>query len=91
MRFAAALLALAFLTGCAQYDAARQANLEAAARARTAADDTTCRSSGAQPGSPAYNDCRRRLENRHAQETHSQERLANEMLNTPPPISPIGQ
>ena len=91
MRFAAVFLALAFLAGCAQYDAARQANLAAAAQARTAADDTACRSSGAQPGSPAYNDCRQRLANQHAQETHSQNRLANEMLNTPLPIGPIGQ
>ncbi len=91
MRFAAVLLVLAFLASCAQYDATREANLAAAAQARTAADDSTCRSSGAQPGSPQYNDCRRRLENQHAQETHSQDRLANEMLNTPPPIGPIGQ
>ena len=91
MRFAVALLLLAFLAGCAQYDAARQANLASAARARTAADDTACRSSGAQPGSPAYSDCRQRLANQHAQETNSQDRLANEMLNTPLPIGPIGQ
>ena len=91
MRFAAVLLVLTFLAGCAQYDAARQANLAAAARARTAADDTACRSSGAQPGSPAYNDCRKRLANQHAQEMHSQARLANEMLNSGPPIGPIGQ
>ena len=91
MRFAAVLLVLAFLAGCAQYDAAREANLAAAAQARTAADDTACRSSGVQPGSPEYNDCRKRLENQHAQEAHSQDRLANEMLNTPLPIGGIGQ
>ncbi len=91
MRFAAAFLMLALLAGCAQYDAAREANLAAAAQARTAADDTACRSSGAQPGLPAYDDCRKRLENQHAQETQSQGRLANEMLNSGPPIGPIGQ
>ena len=91
MRFAAAFLMLALLAGCAQYDAAREANLAAAAQARTAADDSACRSSGAQPGSPAYDDCRKRLENQHAQETQSQGRLANEMLNSAPPIGPIGQ
>ena len=83
MRFAAMLVALVSLAGCAQYDAARQANLAAAAQARAASDDATCRSSGAQPGSPAYEDCRKRLENQHAQESHRQDRLANEMLNTP--------
>jgi len=83
MRFAAMLVALVSLAGCAQYDAARQANLAAAAQAQTASDDASCRSSGAQPGTPAYDDCRKRLENQHAQETHRQDRLANEMLNTP--------
>ena len=83
MRFAAAFLALMLLAGCAQYDATRQANLAAAAQAQTAADDASCRSSGAQPGTPAYDDCRKRWENQHAQETHRQDRLANEMLNTP--------
>ena len=83
MRFAAMLVALVSLAGCAQYDAARQANLAAAAQARAASDDANCRSSGAQPGSPAYEDCRKRLENQHAQESHRQDRLANEMLNTP--------
>jgi hypothetical protein len=77
------LVALLSLAGCAQYDAARQANLAAAAQAQTAADDASCRSSGAQPGSPAYDDCRKRLENQHAQASHRQDRLANEMLNTP--------
>ena len=83
MRVAAALVALVSLAGCAQYDAARHANLAAAAQAQTASDDASCRSSGAQPGTPAYDDCRKRLENQHAQETHRQDRLANEMLNTP--------
>jgi len=90
MRFAATLLALMSLAGCAQYDAERQANLAAAAQARAAADDASCRSSGAQPGSPQYEDCRRRLENQHAQETHSQNDLANQMLNATK-LGPIGQ
>jgi hypothetical protein len=83
MRFATMLVALVSLVGCAQYDAARQANLAAAAQAQTASDDASCRSSGAQPGTPAYDDCRKRLENQHAQESHRQDRLANEMLMTP--------
>ena len=76
-------LSCGFKVDLAQYDAARQANLAAAAQARAASDDANCRSSGAQPGSPAYEDCRKRLENQHAQESHRQDRLTNEMLNTP--------
>ncbi len=90
MRFAAMLLALMSLVGCAQYDAERQANMAAAAQARVASDDASCQSSGAQPGSPEYDDCRRRLENQHAQETHRQQDLANQMLNAHP-LGPIGQ
>ena len=81
MRFATVLLALGLLASCAQYDAERQANLAAAEHARVAADDASCRASGAQPGSPQYQDCRLRYENQHAQERHSQENLANQMLN----------
>jgi hypothetical protein len=91
MRFATVLVVLVTLVGCAQYDAARQANLKAAAQARVAADDANCRSSGAQPGSPAYEDCRKRWENQHAQETHSQENLANEMLKPTSIGGPVGQ
>ena len=90
MRFAALLSALMFLAGCAQYDAARQANLAAAAQAQTAADDANCQASGVKPGTPAYDDCRRRYANQHAQSTHGQENLANQMLNATK-IGPIGQ
>ena len=81
MRFALMLIVLVALAGCEQYDAERQANLAAAAQARTAADDAACQSSGAKPGTPEYNDCRRRYENQHAQETHRQQNLADQMLN----------
>ncbi len=90
MRFAALLLALMSLAGCAQYDAERAANLAATQQAQTAADDAACRSSGAQPGTPAYDDCRRRYANQHAQTSRSQENLANQMLNAQK-IGPIGQ
>ena len=93
MRFAALLLALmapAALAGCAQYDAERKANLAATAQEQTAADDASCRSSGAQPGTPAYDDCRRRYSNLHAQSSRSQENLANEMLKGQK-LGPIGQ
>ena len=90
MRFAALLLTLVCLVGCAQYDAELSANLAAAAQAQTAVDDATCRSSGAQPGTPAYDDCRRRYANQHAQLSRSQENLANQMLNAQK-LGPIGQ
>jgi hypothetical protein len=89
MRLAAMLLALGLLASCAQYDAARESNLTAAAQVRTASDDANCRSSGA-PGSPEYEDCRRRYANQHAQEGNRQRNLANEMLNANK-IGPIGQ
>jgi hypothetical protein len=80
MRIAAILVALTSLAGCAQYDAMRNQNLAAAAQERVASDDAACRASGA-PGSPAYDDCRRRYANQHASESHSQERLVDQMLN----------
>jgi hypothetical protein len=90
MRFAMVVAALLCLAGCAQYDAARDANLAAAAQARAAADDASCRSSGAQPGSPEYADCRNRFDNQRAQKPDRQRRLANEMLNESS-IRPPGQ
>ena len=82
MRLMTAFLIVASLAGCAQYDATREANLAAAAQERTSADDAACRSStGAQPGSPAYDDCRKRYQNQHAQESHRQSDLANQMLD----------
>ena len=77
MRFAALLLALMPLAGCAQYDAERAANLAATAQEQTAADDASCQASGVKPGTPAYDDCRRRFSNQHAQSSRSQENLAN--------------
>jgi hypothetical protein len=92
MRFVAMPALLLLLGGCAQYDAERQANLAVAEQARVAADDAACRSSGARPGSPRYEDCRKRFANQHAQEADRHNRLANEMLNAPPPIGgPVGQ
>jgi hypothetical protein len=90
MQRAALLLVLVTLAGCAQYDAERQANLEAAARERAAADDANCRASGLQPGTPPYDDCRRRLQNQHARQTHRQLDLADQMLNAHK-LGPIGQ
>ena len=96
MRFAALLLALMAplgllaLAGCAQYDAERAANLAATHEAQTASDDAACQSSGVKPGTPAYDDCRRRYSNLHAQSSRSQENLANDMLKGQK-LGPIGQ
>jgi hypothetical protein len=81
MRFAVALVVLTSLVGCAQYDEARNANLAAAAQDQVAADDANCRSSGVQPDSPAYDDCRKRLANAHAQGTRSHQRLIDQMTS----------
>ncbi len=90
MRFATMLVALLLLAGCEQYDAARQANLAAAVQARAASDDAKCRSSGAKSGSPEYDDCRKRWENQHAQESDRQRDIANQMLNAHP-LRQVGQ
>jgi len=79
MRFAATLVVLTSLVGCAQYDEARNANLAAAAQERVAADDANCRSSGVQPSSPAYEDCRKRLANQHASGERGHKRLIDQM------------
>jgi len=90
MRNATMLVVLTCLAGCAQYDATREANLAAAAQDRVAADDANCRSSGAQPGSPIYDDCRKRLANQQARDTRGHQRMIDTMLNDSS-IRPIGQ
>ncbi|HZT24817.1 MAG TPA: hypothetical protein VFA57_03845 [Pseudolabrys sp.] len=90
MRFCIMLLALAALVGCTQYYARRDANLAEAAQERAASDDAACRSSGLQPGTPAYEQCRTSLGDRHAQENRRQQGLANQMLNAHP-LHDIGQ
>ena len=90
MRITILLLALMALAGCAHYDAERKENLAATAQAQTAADDAACQATGAKPGTPAYDDCRRRYANQHAQSSRSQENLANEMLKGQK-LGPIGQ
>ena len=90
MRIAILLLSLVALAGCAQYDAERKANLAAAQQAQTAADDANCQASGVKPGTPAYDDCRRRYANQHAQESHRQNDVANQLLNANK-LHPIGE
>ena len=79
MRWAAMLVMLTSLVGCAQYDEARNANLAEAAKERVAADDAACRAAGA-PGTPAYDDCRKRYANLHASEQTGHERLVDQMM-----------
>jgi hypothetical protein len=83
MRLATVLVLLMSLVGCAQYDEARKVNLAAATQERVAADDAACRSAGA-PGSPPYDDCRKRWANQHASETRTQQRLVDQMSNDSP-------
>jgi len=90
MRFAMALVVLTSLVGCAQYDEIRNANLAASAQERVASDDAACRSSGAQPGSPVYDDCRKRLANQQASDTRGHQRLMDQMTNENN-LRPIGQ
>lgn len=81
MRFAVVLVVLTSLAGCAQYDETRTANLAAATRDQVASDDANCRSSGLQPGSPEYEDCRKRLANQHASGTRGYQRMLDGMTN----------
>ena len=80
MRFAAMLVVVMSLAGCAEYDAVRTENLAASSRERVAADDAACRPSG-EPGSAAYDDCRRRWANQHASESRTQNRLVEQMTS----------
>ena len=89
MRFAAMLVVLTALAGCAQYDEARESNLAAAARDQVASDEAACQSSGA-PGSPSYDDCRKRLANQHASGARGHQRLMDMMTNENN-LRPIGQ
>jgi len=81
MRLLAALAVLTSLVGCAQYDEARRANLETAAQEQVAADDAKCQAAGLKPGSPDYEDCRKRLAEQNARGTRGYQRMLNVMEN----------
>jgi hypothetical protein len=81
MRFAVALVFLTVLAGCAQYDNARDANLETAGREQVAADDAKCQAAGLKPGSPDYEECRKRLAEQNARGTRGYQRMLNVMEN----------
>ena len=90
MRLATMLVALTSVAGCAQYDAARTANLAAAAQGRVASDEAACHASGA-PGSAQYDDCRKRLADQQARDTRGHQRMVDQMLNDTSSIRPTGQ
>ncbi len=90
MRFVTASVVLISLGGCAQYDEIRSANLAAAQRERTAADEAICRGNGVQPGSPAYEDCRTQQLKRRDNSAYRQEEVARQMLNESS-LRPIGE
>lgn len=77
MAMSGAMIALA---GCAQYDEIRSANLAAAQHERAAADEATCRDRG-QPGSTAYEDCRKQMLEQRDKSAYRQEKVAEDMLN----------
>ena len=62
-------LACVALSGCAQNQAAQQAeaaaNVEEQAQVQRRKDDAQCRSNGFEPGSPDYAQCRTNLDNQH--------------------------
>ena len=81
MRFVTLFAVLASLVGCAQYDEARNANLETAAQAQVAADDAKCQGAGLKPGSPEYEDCRKRTAEQNARGTRGYRRMLDVMEN----------
>ena len=88
MKPLAALLAVVVcgvvLAGCAEYEARQQQEQYERAQAITANEDAQCRSYGAEPGSPAYVQCRMNFDN---QRTQMRAQLASQLIGRsfPPP------
>lgn len=80
MRFVTASVVLISLGGCAQYDEIRSANLAAAQQERVAKEEAICRDRG-QPGSAAYEDCRKQMLEQRDKSAYRQEEVARQMLN----------
>ena len=55
------------LASCAQMEARRQAEAQNEANMIASNEDATCRSYGAEPGTPAYIQCRMNFSNQRAQ------------------------
>jgi hypothetical protein len=84
LRYAALSLAIVSLAGCAEFEARRQQQQMAQAQAVAANEDAQCRSYGAEPGSPAYIQCRMNFDNQRAQMRAA---LASQLIGRmgPPP------
>jgi outer membrane biogenesis lipoprotein LolB len=67
MRTVLVVVALTALAGCAEYEAQQRQQAQAQSAAIAANEDAQCRSYGAQPGSPAYIQCRMNFSNQRAQ------------------------
>jgi hypothetical protein len=80
VRWVFVLLALG-LASCAEYEAQKQAEANAAAARRAENDDAHCRSYGVQPGSNAYVQCRMNLDNQHAQDFMQRRALAVQLMS----------
>jgi hypothetical protein len=80
MRFIAIFIGIFTLSGCAQYEAQRQAEADARALAMDSSDDSRCQSYGAPKGSPNYVQCRMNLDNQHAQERQQRVAIASQNL-----------
>jgi hypothetical protein len=73
-------VALTALAGCAEYEAKQREQAQAQAAAIAANEDATCRSYGAQPGSPGYIQCRMNLSNQRAQVDANDRAIAMQYL-----------
>jgi hypothetical protein len=80
MRTIAVVIGFFALSGCAQYEAQRQAEAIAQAQAIDSNDDSRCQSYGAPRGSQNYVQCRMNLDNQHAQERQQSIAIANQNL-----------
>lgn len=77
----ALMLSLALLQACANPEATQASRQAAEADAQTK-DDTKCKETGLEPGTPAYDNCRTRLAQARADEAAAQERRRIEFQRT---------
>lgn len=70
----------ATLSGCAEYEAREQAELQARAAQIENGEDRTCQSYGVAPGSPGYVQCRMSLQSQRAQVAANDRAIALQYL-----------
>jgi hypothetical protein len=73
-------LAALVLSGCAEYEARKQAAAQAQAAAIDTDEDGVCRSYGAVPGTTAYIQCRMNISNQRAQVAANDRAIALQYL-----------